>query len=169
LNRPQRSGWLPSANRATKELASIVASRSPFFRYTVYALKLMLLAVWSAIEREAFAAWWSRPARINGVAATLTGRDGFLGDDPFASVVVANLHARVADDLDAIVSVNLETMLANQRTDAMLTHLRLDVVRYSILEMVSANPGISQISLSGALGIERARLVALLDELQDLH
>lgn len=60
-------------------------------------------------------------------------------------------------------------MLANQRTDAMLTHLRLDVVRYSILEMVSANPGISQISLSDALGIERARLVALLDELQDLH
>ena len=94
---------------------------------------------------------------------------GSLGDDPFASVVVANLHAQVADDLDAIVSVNLETMLANQRTDAMLTHLRLDVVRYSILEMVSANPGISQISLSGALGIERARLVALLDELQDLH
>jgi DNA-binding MarR family transcriptional regulator len=50
-----------------------------------------------------------------------------------------------------------------------LAHLRLDVVRYSILEMVSANPGISQISLSGALGIERARLVALLDELQKLH
>jgi DNA-binding MarR family transcriptional regulator len=50
-----------------------------------------------------------------------------------------------------------------------LAHLRLDVIRYSILEMVSANPGISQISLSGALGIERARLVALLDELQKLH
>jgi DNA-binding MarR family transcriptional regulator len=50
-----------------------------------------------------------------------------------------------------------------------LAHLRLDVIRYSILEMVSANPGISQISLSGALGIERARLVALLDELQNLH
>jgi DNA-binding MarR family transcriptional regulator len=50
-----------------------------------------------------------------------------------------------------------------------LARLRLDVIRYSILEMVSANPGISQISLSGALGIERARLVALLDELQKLH
>jgi DNA-binding MarR family transcriptional regulator len=50
-----------------------------------------------------------------------------------------------------------------------LAHLRIDVIRYSILEMVSANPGISQISLSGALGIERARLVALLDELQKLH
>jgi DNA-binding MarR family transcriptional regulator len=50
-----------------------------------------------------------------------------------------------------------------------LATLRLDVIRYSILEMISANPGISQISLSGALGIERARLVALLDELQGLH
>jgi DNA-binding MarR family transcriptional regulator len=50
-----------------------------------------------------------------------------------------------------------------------LARLRLDVIRYSILEMISANPGISQISLSGALGIERARLVALLDELQKLH
>ena len=50
-----------------------------------------------------------------------------------------------------------------------LAHLRLDVIRYSILEIVSANPGISQISLSGGLGIERARLVALLDELQRLH
>jgi DNA-binding MarR family transcriptional regulator len=50
-----------------------------------------------------------------------------------------------------------------------LAHLRLDVIRYSILEIVSANHGISQIALSGALGIERARLVALLDELQKLH
>lgn len=47
-----------------------------------------------------------------------------------------------------------------------LEPLRLDVIRYSILELISANPGISQIQLSGALGIERARLVALLDELQ---
>jgi DNA-binding MarR family transcriptional regulator len=49
-----------------------------------------------------------------------------------------------------------------------LERLKLDVVRYSILELISANPGISQIQLSGALGIERARLVALLDELQGL-
>lgn len=50
-----------------------------------------------------------------------------------------------------------------------LSPLRLDVIRYSILEMISANPGINQVSLSGALGIERARLVALLDELQELN
>ena len=49
-----------------------------------------------------------------------------------------------------------------------LERLKLDVIRYSMLELVSANPGISQIQLSGALGIERARLVALLDELQNL-
>jgi DNA-binding MarR family transcriptional regulator len=47
-----------------------------------------------------------------------------------------------------------------------LERLKLDVIRYSILELISANPGINQIQLSGALGIERARLVALLDELQ---
>jgi DNA-binding MarR family transcriptional regulator len=53
--------------------------------------------------------------------------------------------------------------------NARLELLRLDVIRYSILEMISSNPGISQILLSGALGIERARLVALLDELQHSH
>lgn len=50
-----------------------------------------------------------------------------------------------------------------------LLSLKLDVIRYSILEMIGANPGISQITLSGALGIERARLVALLDNLQHLN
>jgi DNA-binding MarR family transcriptional regulator len=49
-----------------------------------------------------------------------------------------------------------------------LEPLKLDVVRYSILELISANAGINQIQLSGALGIERARLVALLDELQGM-
>lgn len=49
-----------------------------------------------------------------------------------------------------------------------LERLKLDVIRYSILELISANAGINQIQLSGALGIERARLVALLDELQGL-
>ena len=52
--------------------------------------------------------------------------------------------------------------------NAKLERLKLDVIRYSILELISANSGISQIQLSGALGIERARLVALLDELQAL-
>jgi DNA-binding MarR family transcriptional regulator len=56
-----------------------------------------------------------------------------------------------------------------REVNSRLAHLRLDVIRYSILEVISANPGISQISLSGGLGIERARLVALLDELQRLQ
>jgi DNA-binding MarR family transcriptional regulator len=56
-----------------------------------------------------------------------------------------------------------------REVNSRLAHLRLDVIRYSILEIISANPGISQISLSGGLGIERARLVALLDELQRLN
>jgi DNA-binding MarR family transcriptional regulator len=50
-----------------------------------------------------------------------------------------------------------------------LAHLRLDVIRYSILEMVSVNTGISQKLISETLGIERARLVALLDELQKMR
>jgi DNA-binding MarR family transcriptional regulator len=47
-----------------------------------------------------------------------------------------------------------------------LKKLRLNVVRYSVLEVIACNPGMSQKSLSSALGIESARLVALLDELQ---
>jgi DNA-binding MarR family transcriptional regulator len=38
--------------------------------------------------------------------------------------------------------------------------------QYSVLVVVAANPGLSQISLSQALGIERARLVRVLHELQ---
>jgi len=48
-----------------------------------------------------------------------------------------------------------------------IAHLHIDVVRYSVLEVVSANPGLSQKLLAEALGIERARLVSLLDELQE--
>ena len=52
--------------------------------------------------------------------------------------------------------------------NAKLSPFKLNVSRYSVLEIVRANPGISQIALAGALGIERARLVALLDDLQSL-
>jgi DNA-binding MarR family transcriptional regulator len=38
--------------------------------------------------------------------------------------------------------------------------------QYSVLVVVGANPGLSQISLSHALGIERARLVRMLHELE---
>jgi DNA-binding MarR family transcriptional regulator len=38
--------------------------------------------------------------------------------------------------------------------------------QYSVLVVVGANPGLSQISLSQALGIERARLVRVLHELE---
>jgi hypothetical protein len=43
-----------------------------------------------------------------------------------------------------------------------------DVIRYSNLEIIGANPGTSQITVSSARGIERVWLVALLDELQQL-
>lgn len=38
--------------------------------------------------------------------------------------------------------------------------------QYSVLVVIGANPGLPQIALAQALGIERARLVRLLDELQ---
>lgn len=51
--------------------------------------------------------------------------------------------------------------------NAMLAPTGLDVIRYSVLEMIGANAGISQIAVAGALGIERARMVGLLDGLQE--
>ncbi|CAL75013.1 putative transcriptional regulatory protein, MarR family [Bradyrhizobium sp. ORS 278] len=50
--------------------------------------------------------------------------------------------------------------------NAALAPLELDVILYSILETITANPGATQIAIACALGIERARMVALLDELQ---
>jgi DNA-binding MarR family transcriptional regulator len=38
--------------------------------------------------------------------------------------------------------------------------------QYSVLVLIGANPGLSQADLADALGIERARLVRLLDELE---
>ncbi|WP_316238144.1 MarR family winged helix-turn-helix transcriptional regulator [Bradyrhizobium sp. SZCCHNR1015] len=50
--------------------------------------------------------------------------------------------------------------------NAALATIDLDVILYSILETIAANPGAAQIAIAGALGIERARMVALLDDLQ---
>ncbi|CCE02131.1 MarR family transcriptional regulator [Bradyrhizobium sp. STM 3809] len=50
--------------------------------------------------------------------------------------------------------------------NAALAPLALDVILYSILETIAANQGAAQIAIAGRLGIERARMVALLDELQ---
>ena len=50
--------------------------------------------------------------------------------------------------------------------NGLLAPLDLDVIRYSILETIAANAGITQIAVAGALGIERARMVGLLDGLQ---
>ncbi|WP_315753313.1 MarR family winged helix-turn-helix transcriptional regulator [Bradyrhizobium sp. SZCCHNRI2007] len=50
--------------------------------------------------------------------------------------------------------------------NAALAAVDLDVILYSILETIAANPGATQIAIAGALGIERARMVALLDDLQ---
>jgi DNA-binding MarR family transcriptional regulator len=43
---------------------------------------------------------------------------------------------------------------------------RIRPAQYSVLVLVGANPGLSQSDLADALGIERARMVRLLDELE---
>jgi DNA-binding MarR family transcriptional regulator len=48
-----------------------------------------------------------------------------------------------------------------------LAVLDIRPAQYSVLTVINANPGLSQISLSQALGIERARLVHLLDGLEE--
>lgn len=48
-----------------------------------------------------------------------------------------------------------------------MTPLDLRPAQYSVLVIINQNSGLSQISLAGALGIERARLVRLLDQLEE--
>jgi DNA-binding MarR family transcriptional regulator len=47
-----------------------------------------------------------------------------------------------------------------------LASLDLRPAQYSVLTVIGANPGLSQASLGETLGIERARLVRLLDKLE---
>jgi DNA-binding MarR family transcriptional regulator len=47
-----------------------------------------------------------------------------------------------------------------------LKDARIRPAQYSVLVLISANPGLSQSDLADALGIERARMVRLLDELE---
>lgn len=47
-----------------------------------------------------------------------------------------------------------------------LAPLKIRPAQYSVLTVINANPGLRQIALAHALGIERARLVHLLDGLE---
>jgi DNA-binding MarR family transcriptional regulator len=47
-----------------------------------------------------------------------------------------------------------------------LADLQIRPAQYSVIVLIGANPGLSQSDLGDALGIERARLVRLLDELE---
>jgi len=47
-----------------------------------------------------------------------------------------------------------------------LASIDIRPAQYSVLVVIGANPGLSQSDLAGALGIERARLVRLLDRLE---
>jgi DNA-binding MarR family transcriptional regulator len=48
-----------------------------------------------------------------------------------------------------------------------LAHLRMRPAEYAVLSVVEANPGLSQMALANALGIERAQLARLLNRLED--
>jgi DNA-binding MarR family transcriptional regulator len=47
-----------------------------------------------------------------------------------------------------------------------LKSVQIRPAQYSVLVLIAANPGLSQADLADTLGIERARLVRLLDELE---
>lgn len=47
-----------------------------------------------------------------------------------------------------------------------LAEIDIRPAQYSVLVVIASNPGLSQSDLAGALGIERARLVRLLDRLE---
>jgi DNA-binding MarR family transcriptional regulator len=47
-----------------------------------------------------------------------------------------------------------------------LSHIDLSPAQFSVLVVISANPGLSQAELAATLGIERARLVRLLHRLE---
>jgi DNA-binding MarR family transcriptional regulator len=47
-----------------------------------------------------------------------------------------------------------------------LAHLDLSPAQFSVLVVIGANPGLSQVELAATLGIERARLVRLLHRLE---
>ena len=46
-----------------------------------------------------------------------------------------------------------------------LAHIDVSPAQFSVLVVISANPGLSQSELAGTLGIERARLVRMLHRL----
>jgi DNA-binding MarR family transcriptional regulator len=50
-----------------------------------------------------------------------------------------------------------------------LAPLGIRTAQYSVLTVINANPGLSQMALAHALGIERARLVHVLDSLERRH
>jgi DNA-binding MarR family transcriptional regulator len=50
-----------------------------------------------------------------------------------------------------------------------LAPLDIRTAQYSVLTVINANPGLSQMALAHALGIERARLVHVLDSLERRH
>ena len=85
--------------------------------------------------------------------------------------------ARASDDTDEI---GLEALLGHAGyavrrfqiwifQDFIRTLAAVDIkpTQYSVLTVIAANPGLSQMAVAQRLGIERARLVHLLDSLED--
>jgi DNA-binding MarR family transcriptional regulator len=50
-----------------------------------------------------------------------------------------------------------------------LSAVELTPTQYSVLTVISENPGLTQMAVANRLGIERARLVHLLDSLEGRH
>jgi DNA-binding MarR family transcriptional regulator len=100
-------------------------------------------------------------------------RGGKAGKPP------ARRRARRSSDRDAAPSVDLADLNVHlgyllrraqlwvfQHFHDTLAPIDIRTAQYSVLTVINANPGLSQMALAHALGIERARLVHVLDSLE---
>lgn len=72
-------------------------------------------------------------------------------------------------DLRAFLGYNIKRAYLSVRADfiASLAHLDLNPSQFSALNLVVANPGVSQSALARALSVERSGIVALINSLEE--
>jgi DNA-binding MarR family transcriptional regulator len=102
---------------------------------------------WSAGQEPGFAKTGDPPAgRIRRRAGPLTSLGGL---DQMTGYVVRRAQMWMMQDLRRI-----------------LKDLCITPAQFAVLRVIAANPGLSQVRVAQALGIERARLVQMIDSLE---
>jgi DNA-binding MarR family transcriptional regulator len=73
------------------------------------------------------------------------------------------------DDLDALLGYRVRRAQGAIHRDYMAAIAGLDVTQKqtATLWLISANPGVSQVSLAASLGMDRATVMAVIDRLED--